>query len=46
MPVHAFGIPGRVKATGFTDSERARIETQLGKSIADLELEVNAEFEY
>ena len=42
----AFGVPGRVKATGFTDAERERIEAQMGKTIADLELEVNAQFEY
>ena len=42
----AFGMPGRVKAAGFTDAERERIETQMGKTIADLELEVNAQFEY
>jgi hypothetical protein len=42
----AFGIPGRVKVTGFTDVERKRIEARLGKSITDLELEVNAQFEY
>jgi hypothetical protein len=42
----AFGMPGRVKATGFTDAERERIEAQMGKTIADLELEVNAQFEY
>ena len=42
----AFGIPGRVKATGFTDAERDRIEAQKGKTIADLELEANAQFEY
>jgi hypothetical protein len=42
----AFGTPGRVKATGFTDAERDRIEAQMGKTIADLELEANALFEY
>lgn len=42
----AFGMPGRVKATGFTDAERERIEAQMGKTIADLELEANAQFEY
>ena len=42
----AFGIPGRVKASGYTDAERERIEAQMGKTIADLELEVNAQFEY
>jgi len=42
----AFGVPGRVKATGFTDAERDRIEAQMGKTIADLELEANALFEY
>jgi hypothetical protein len=42
----AFGIPGRVKATGFTDAERDRIEKQMGKTIVDLELEANALFEY
>lgn len=42
----AFGAPGRVKATSFTDEERARIEAQVGKTIADLELEANAFFEY
>jgi hypothetical protein len=42
----AFGMPGRVKATGFTDAERERIEAQMGKTVADLELEVNAQFEY
>ena len=42
----AFGTLGRVKATGFTDSERDRIEAHMGKTIADLELEANALFEY
>ena len=42
----AFGTPGRVKATGFTAAERDRIETQMGKTIADLELQANALFEY
>ncbi len=42
----AFGMPGRVKATGFTDAERERIEAQMGKTIADLELEVNAQVEH
>ena len=42
----AFGIRGRVKASGFTDAERERIEAQMGKTIADLELEANAQFEF
>jgi hypothetical protein len=42
----AFGTPGRLKATGYTDAERDRIEAQMGKTIADLELEANARFEY
>jgi hypothetical protein len=42
----AFGTPGRVKATGFADAERDRIEAQMGKTIADIELEANALFEY
>jgi hypothetical protein len=35
-----------VNATGFTDAERDRIEAQMGKTIADLELEANALLEY
>lgn len=35
-----------MKATGFTAAERDRIETQMGKTIADLELQANALFEY
>lgn len=42
----AFGTPGHVTATGFTDAERDRIEARVGKTIADLELEANALFEY
>jgi hypothetical protein len=42
----AFGTPGRLKASGYTDAERDRIEAQMGKTIADLELEANARFEY
>ena len=42
----AFGTPGRVKTTGFTAAERDRIETQMGKTIADLELQASALFEY
>ena len=42
----AFGIPGRVKATGFTAAERDRIEAQMGKTIADLELAANTLLEY
>jgi hypothetical protein len=42
----AFGTPGRLKATGYTEAERERIEAQMGKTIADLELEANALFEY
>ena len=42
----AFGVPGHLTATGFTDAERDRIEAQMGKTIADLEVEVNAYFEY
>ncbi len=42
----AFDTPGHVTASGFTNSERDRIEAQMGKTIADLELAANALFEY
>ena len=42
----AFGIPGRLTVTGYTDANRDQIEAQMGKSISDLQLEVNAFFEY
>jgi hypothetical protein len=32
----AFGVPGHITATGFTDAERGRIEVRMGKTIADL----------
>jgi hypothetical protein len=42
----AFGTPGRVKATGLTEERRSEIETRMGRTIADMELEANARFEY
>ena len=42
----AFGIPGRLTVTGYTDADRDQIEAQMGKTIADLKVEVNAFFEY
>jgi DNA-binding GntR family transcriptional regulator len=48
--INTSGVPqplaSAVQATGFTDAERDRIEAQMGKAIADLELEANALFEY
>ena len=42
----AFGIPGRLTVTGYTDADRDQIEAQMGKTIVDLKVEVNAFFEY
>ena len=42
----AFGIPGHLAVTGYTDADRDQVEAQMGKTISDLELEVNAFFEY
>ena len=42
----AFGIPGRPTVTGYTDANRDQIEAQMGKTISDLQVEVNASFEY
>jgi hypothetical protein len=42
----AFGIPGRLTVTGYTDADRDQIEAQMGKTIADLKVEVNAFLEY
>lgn len=42
----AFGIPGRPTVTGYTDADRDQIEAQMGKTIRDLQVEVNAFFEY
>jgi hypothetical protein len=42
----AFGIPGHLTVTGYTDADRDQIEAQMGKTISDLEVEVNAFFEY
>jgi hypothetical protein len=42
----AFGVPGHLAATGYTNADRDRIEAQMGKTIDDLEAEVIAYFEY
>jgi hypothetical protein len=42
----AFGISGRLTVTGYTDADRDQIEAQMGKTIADLKVKVNAFFEY
>ena len=42
----AFGIPGRLTVTSYTDADRDQIEAQMGKTISDLKVEVNTFFEY